>query len=313
MDPAKLDQLIETYSQVSTANQKIFEKAKKIFTSFGGHGIDFMLLRGADLIPYLYGAFGLRTISDIDLLVHEKDLTAIDAILKPLGYRPKTDGNPAYLDSENIFSLDITTEIWYLASSSGVWERARQRQWLGVPAKGMAPEDLLLYLLAYETIYRGYFSKSFAKDIALLVEKESIDWRLFLQAALDHRLKIPVFHACSYVRQKTQLKLPDGLLESLAPSNTSGKIFFWILGRLVTEKEIFQIGHFLLFLSQPGRKRWARIKKTFFPSRAFFECRYGEETASRRPLLFLLRPIHLLIQALVLFPKILAAIFAPKK
>ena len=44
------------------------------------------------------GVMAVRPMSDVDLLVHDQDLLAIDRILTGAGYRPQIDGNPAYQD-----------------------------------------------------------------------------------------------------------------------------------------------------------------------------------------------------------------------
>ena len=98
MTLSSADQLIEAYAQVGSVNAYLLNKLESVLARFHAHGIEVMLLKGADLIPRLYGVVGLRPMTDVDLLVHKTDLAAIDRILTDSGYRPSIDGNPAYED-----------------------------------------------------------------------------------------------------------------------------------------------------------------------------------------------------------------------
>ncbi|HKW86067.1 MAG TPA: nucleotidyltransferase family protein, partial [Nitrospiraceae bacterium] len=161
-------ELIEAYSQVSTANQRSFEKLAVILSQFHVHGIDLLLLKGADILPRLYGVWGMRPMVDADLLVREHDVAAIDEIVRDLGFIAQIDGNPAYRDPENTLTLDLITEVWYSHDMEGIWQRAVQRNLEGVPVKGMGAEDLLIFLTAYTVLHRGCFSPTFSTDLALL-------------------------------------------------------------------------------------------------------------------------------------------------
>ena len=169
------DTLIEAYSQVASANKRKFETLQVVLTRFRRQGIDCILLKGADLIPRLYRVMAARPMSDVDLLVHEQDLPAIDRILRELGYRPQIDGNPAYRDPDDVLLLDILSKIWYLDDQEPIWRRAVTRNQDEVAAKGMSTNDLVIYLTAYTVVHRGWLSPSFAQDLALLIEREQVD------------------------------------------------------------------------------------------------------------------------------------------
>ena len=183
MNLAAIDHLITAYSRVSFANKTKFQKLKVVLARFYEQGIDYILLKGADLIPRLYGVLGMHPMVDVDLLVHDKDLPAIERILQELGYRTQIDGNPVFVDPDSTLALDIITEVWYVDDQDTIWQRAVQRKFEGIPVKGMGGSDLLLYLIAYCVVHRGVLSESFANDIALLVEKEDVDWNFVIDAA----------------------------------------------------------------------------------------------------------------------------------
>ncbi|TLY29875.1 MAG: nucleotidyltransferase family protein [Nitrospirae bacterium] len=308
MEAMELEQMLAAYSRVSSANKAKFARLKVVLQQFHTKGIDCLLLKGADLILRLYGVLGLRGMVDVDLLVHEEDLPAIDGLLRSLGYRTQIDGNPAYQDPESILTLDLITEVWYVDDQEVIWQRADQRDFEGIPVKGMGVNDLLVYLTAYNVAHRAYLLPSFARDIAFLVEKEHLDWAFILEEACRRHLKIPLHHGLSYVIRHTSTSIPLHVLEELAPTNRTERFCSFLLNKLVTEQPIAELGHLLLFLTQPARRKGRWLKNSLFPSKAFMTNRYGEEWA-RAPLATRLgRPFSLASQSLRLSSRLAVAL-----
>jgi len=250
--------------------------------------------------------------ADVDLLVHEADLAPIDKVLKTLGYGPHIDGNPAYVDPEHKLDLDVVTDIWYMDDPAIIWQRAVQREFHGSPIQAMDSNDLLLYLTAYVVVYRGRLSHLFAQDLALLIEKERIEWSFVLTEASRYHLKIPLYHGLAYAIRSKQAKVPPEVMGRLAPSGVRERLLCWILQKLVTEIGIQGVGFFLLLITQPGVKRLRWLQQSLFPSRTFLSYRYGDR-ASTHPLLVRIgRPFSLAWQGLLLSRRILTALLKPR-
>jgi hypothetical protein len=268
-------------------------------------GIDCILLKGADLIPRLYGVLGARPLGDADLLVHESDLPAIDHLLAQLGYRSLIDGNPAYVDPDSTLALDIITKVWFMDDQQVIWQRAVHRDFEGIPIKGMGANDLLLYLTAYNVVHRGCLARPFVHDIALLVEKEDMAWDFVVDESSRCRLKIPMYHGLSFVVATCAgVPIPDHVLKRLAPSTVSERLWYWFLKKLVTDQPIAELGHLLLFLTQPGSKKWRWLRDAFFPSEAFLQFRYGARWKTHPLLTRLSRPFSLLFRAVRLVTRL---------
>jgi len=305
MNAAAIDHLIAAYSRISSANKTKFQRLKVVLARFHEQGIDFILLKGADLIPRLYGVLGLHPMVDVDLLVLDQDLPAIERILREFGYSTQIDGNPVYLAPDSTLALDIITNVWYSDDQDAIWQRAVQRKFEGIPVKGMGGSDLLVYLIAYCVVHRGVLSESFAHDIALLVEKEDVDWNFVLDEATRYHLRIPIYHGLSFVRTRyAGTPIPDHVLMSLAPATLKERIWHGILQKLVTDKPVAELGHLLLFLTQPELNRWRWLKDRLFPSETFLRCRYGHRWNTHPLLTRLCRPFSLLFQAVRLFTRI---------
>lgn len=307
-----VERMIDSYARVASANRVKFAKLRIVLARIHERGIDCLLLKGADLIPRLYRVWGLRPMADIDLLVHEEDLPAIDHVLKELGYRPQLDGNPAYVDPEQVLCLDIITTIWYVEDMDGIWQRADQRTIEGIRVKGMGSNDLLLYLTAYVVVHRGSLSPSFAQDLALLTRTEALDWSFILNEALAANLNIPLYHGLAYARIHSNAAVPQEILRQLAPSRLTEKFLWFLFQRLVTERQIPGIGFFLLFLTKPGSEKLRWLKTALFPPTAFLRYRYGARTETQPVLIRLVRPWYLLFQASLLSGRILFALLKPR-
>ena len=305
MNATAIDHLIAAYSAVSSANRTKFQKLQVVLARFHEQGIDCILLKGADLLPRLYGVLGLRPMVDVDLLVHDQDLPAIERILREFGYSTPIDGNPVYLDPDSTLALDLTTEIWYLGDQEAIWQRAVQRDFEGTPIKGMGGSDLLIYLTAYNVVHRGTLSASFAHDIALLVGKEDVDWDFVLDEASRCHLKIPLYHGLSFVVTRyARAPIPEHVLRSLAPATLRERIWHRVLEKLVTDKPVTDLGHLLLFLTQPALNKWRWLNDRLFPSEAFLRWRYGHRWNTHPLLTRVCRPFSLLFQAVRLFARI---------
>jgi hypothetical protein len=305
MKIAEIDRYLTDYSRVSSWNRIKFERLRVVLSQMRNAGIDCILLKGADVIPRLYGALGLRTLGDVDMLVHESDLPTLDRLLTRLGYRSQIDGNPAYRDRDGILALDIVTNVWYVQDQSAIWRRAVQRDFADLPIKGLGTNDLLLYLTAYNVVHRGYLSASFARDVAFLVEKEDINWDFVGDEACRYHLKIPIYHGLSFVVTSwAGVPIPDHVLRRLAPSTIVERLRFLVFDKLVTDKAVAGLGHFLLFLTQPGRKKWLWLREAFFPPPAFLRYRYGDRWETHPFGIRLSRPFHLLVEAVRLLIRV---------
>jgi len=284
MPSSTLDDLAEAYSQVSLINKRLLDECEVVGQTFHQKGIECILLKGADLLSRLYGMRGTRPLSDVDLLVHEQDLPVIHRLLMETGFTQQIDGNPAYISSQSTLTLDLISELWYLDEQglAELWARARSRPLGQLMVKQLASDDLLLYLVAYTVVHRGYFAPSFFTDLKLLIEKEVIHWPTVIEEAARHHLKIPLYYG---LRQLTladaRIGVPSSVLQQLAPSSLSERALNVLFQRFVTTQPLPELGHFLLWVTQAPGHRFDWLQRTLFPSSRFLAYRYGNDSAIR--------------------------------
>jgi hypothetical protein len=284
MPSSTLVDLADAYIQVSLVNKRLLDEYELIGLTFERTGIDCILLKGADLLSRLYGVRGTRPLSDVDLLVHEQDLPAIHRLLLEAGFTQQIDGNPAYLSPRSGLSLDLISELWYLDEEglAALWERARTRQLGQVTVKQLASDDLLLYLIAYSVVHRGYLSHSFFTDLQLLIQKEPLHWPRLVEESIRHHLKIPFYHGLRQLAlSNATIDIPSIVIQQVAPETMAEQALEFLFRRLVTTQPLPELGHFLLWITQPPGRRLAWLRHTLLPSSLFLAYRYGSDRAKR--------------------------------
>lgn len=307
MPSSTLGDLLETYSKVSAVNRTMLERFALVARQFQEQDIAFLVLKGADLISRLYGVRGARPLSDVDLLVHEDDLPAIDRLLTSRGFVQQIDGNPSYASSELGLALDLATSLWYLdeLQLADVWSRAIARQFPPTTITCLSTEDLLIHLTAYAVVHRGQVSAAYTQDMKLLIEKELPNWPAITTQAKRYGLTVPMRHGLNHIRTIfSSVRIPDAVLSSLAPSNWRERVLAWLLRKLVTNKPLPELGHLLLFLTQRPGKKLAWLGQTLCPSPAFLSYRYGQAGHTMPWRMRLIRIYGLTVAALTLSSRV---------
>ena len=284
MPSSTLDNLADAYTQVSLINKRLLDECEIVGLAFQRQGIECILLKGADLLSRLYGVRGMRPLSDVDLLVHEQDLPAIHRLLIETGFVQQIDGNPAYVSPQSTLSLDLISGLWYLDEEglAALWGRARTRPLGQLTVKQLAADDLLLYLIAYSVVHRGHLCPSFFTDLRLLIEKEPLDWPTLVENAGRHYLKIPLYHGLRQLASSNSTTdIPSTVIQQLAPATMAERTLEFLFRRLVTTQPLPELGHFLLWITQPPGQKLAWLRRTLFPSSRFLAYRYGDESVKR--------------------------------
>jgi Uncharacterised nucleotidyltransferase len=316
MPSSTLDDLLEAYTRVGIRNRAILDQFALIAQQFHQHEISFIVLKGVDIISRLYGVQGARPLSDVDLLVHESDIPAIDRLLRSLDFTPQIDGNPSYASSERGLALDLITTIWYLDEHGleELWKRAPTRRVGGTTISCLDTADLVIYLTAYAVVHRGELSAAFVQDMKLLIEKESPAWPTVVARTKQALLQVPLYHGLYHVRKTVPIvAIPDTVLASLAPVNLRELMLAWLLSRLVTPNPLPEVGHLLLFLTQPGTKKLTWLKQRLYPSTTFLSYRYGSVGQTMPGRMRLSRWSHLIEAVFSLSGRVLRRLIRPSR
>lgn len=218
---------------------------RRIAAALDADGCDVIPIKGPVLAPLAYGNLAYRQCLDLDLLVRPESFSEVTTRLQARGYEPLRDLGPdetaafiAWHDSFELVHPDkkIIVELHRdffpgihapVLDQDEVWKRHVRIAFAGGEVRGLALEDLVIYLCAHGTKHRWAKLKWLA-DLAGLVHRQpAIDWAVVrarsrragalrmvtLGAWLAHRLL-----EAPFPQALTKGNGPDDIVRELAQS-----------------------------------------------------------------------------------------------
>lgn len=202
----------------------------EVLKLFEAHGIPTVPYKGPALALYVYGNLSLRRFSDLDILVHRRDVFRAGEILGARNYRPEFQlsnaQKAAYLRSKNDYPLlnddaNILIELhWnfvpaYLSLSlepERLWKRLESTTLNGMRISTFSPEDLLLLLCVHSTKHM-WLRLSWLSDIAELINTyEDINWEMILREARASGTSRMLFVGLFLTNRALGVELPANLM-----------------------------------------------------------------------------------------------------
>jgi len=199
--------------------------------------IPVIALKGAHLARAVYTSAALRSMSDVDLLVHAGDLARATSALEIEGYAPRAPaGKAVEPPTANPYHLPrffkrgaVGIELhWTLPSPSafcdeqGVWDRAVPLRTGDGNLLALCPEDLLLHLCAHAS-YQHYFEMGLrpACDVAATIERyrDRLDWTAVVARAQQWRWDRGTYLSLRLAREMLGATVPDSALCALRPAD----------------------------------------------------------------------------------------------
>jgi hypothetical protein len=210
-------------------NQYLTERLLALLKQFGDASIPVLIIKGPVLAKLAYGDIGLRSFSDLDLLIRPGDIRAAARLLELSGLASENYCDEA-MDAgffcaveANFRTPDGTMRIdlhWRLSPSyygfgpegDELWERAKDERLADSPVRTLSGEDHLLYLAVHASRH-GWPVLSQVCDIAHLVSRADLNWTAVLERALrtgSHRM---LAVGLLLARELCALELPQAAIE----------------------------------------------------------------------------------------------------
>jgi hypothetical protein len=228
-----MDKLKGTYRLTWTKNLLLFHRMVAVLQSLRDEGLETLILKGAALIVQYYHEYGLRPMSDFDVLVHPEHAEAAVRLLAKLGLMPspspfKSFGGPtlyvthahSFVDSEG-HHLDLhwhlIPDCTYNGADDAFWEKALPLEVYQVPTLALNPTDQLFHLCAHGMLWSQVSPIRWAADAATVLEcaQSHIDWERLVWLARSRLLVLPLREALSYLRHGLNAPIPDEALREL--------------------------------------------------------------------------------------------------
>ncbi len=239
-----LNELKQTYHGTVYGNLILSSELAGILSAFNEHGIEAICLKGAPLSESLYGNPCLRTVGDMDILVHPVDISKGRAILADLGYQQSApqQGNSHPFHGEPFWKkagIDLWVELhWHLDDcrlvtypEHEIWRRAQPLQFEGVSTLVLSPEDNILFLANH--LFKHDTLLKLLTDIAELLKQngESLDWDYIRVSARTWQIAPAVYYALRRIKELTDTPVPDSVLEAIKPGIRRRWLLDYLLSR----------------------------------------------------------------------------------
>ncbi len=229
-------------------NILLYDELSKILMAFQKAGIDTIVLKGAFLAEEIYKNIGLRPMSDIDLLIKEKDLQKTKMELIKLKYSATTifqtklheqfetvlDNELSFMHQEKKIVIEIHWNIQphhtpYKININKFWNNTKTVKIAGINTLIFAPEDLLQHLCLHVDKHINLSTAPAAKplrdycDISEVTKhyKDTINWRYLLQSSKDYRIEEPIFQGLFIAKEYFGAFIPEDTLNKFEPIKSS--------------------------------------------------------------------------------------------
>ncbi|HJQ22590.1 MAG TPA: nucleotidyltransferase family protein [Blastocatellia bacterium] len=289
------------YLRTSLANQMAFQELGDLLDRFERNRIPLIILKGAALVPTLYGDHALRPMGDLDLLVPRAAAAQAQAALIEQGYTAATEMARGFAEAfavERSFLRlgDRPAQIdlhWHLFATAyyaeripieWFWRRTTTIEVSGRRALTFSPTAQLLYLSAHY-LQHHYRRLIWSYDIARLMTHDAsqIDWDEAVEAAAAFGLSPVLGEALREVCEQWGVFMPATVEARLRAVESSWKdqlMFF--MSSLDSSETGLPHG-----LSAHGlRKKAAYSLRVLFPSRDYMRARFHVRHGGWLPLCY---------------------------
>lgn len=188
---------------------------KEISQAFSNAGIAFVPMKGEWLAQF-YSASELRSMGDIDLVIHTEDRAATNAIMEEFGFQRKIDNHAVWTYSRDVVVYEIHDHMMYdtLANDfdyrgyfDHVWDYVEPEKGSGFRIR---PEFHFLYHMTHTAkhiINLGSGIRPFL-DMTLWVCKQKLDWDWIIEE-LRHLQLLDFTRVCFALCEKWfQVEMP---------------------------------------------------------------------------------------------------------
>ena len=235
-------ELSKYYYGTAAKNLLIYNELKKIIKIFNENKIGFLVVKGAYLAINVYKNISLRQMSDIDILIKEKDKKKIRGILKD--YKLISDKNYEiaaqefqYIKKINDFNLliEISWDVKHLSTKDySLFENANLIKYQGFSFKNLKDEDSLIYLIAHLREHHDYSSLHWLADLDWLINVSKIDYDFLIKEARKYN-KLNELYFGLYLLKK--------IFNSIVKVKFN-KLYFYILSLRYNKGHLFNLKKF---------------------------------------------------------------------
>lgn len=230
-------QVRHAYLRTAVASALMYRTIDGVLSRLRRAGIDCLVVKGPAVAYTAYPDPLLRSFSDLDIVVRERDWAVIHQLLLREGFEPERDLPqpppkliPQLLPYEFKYwhpERRLLVEVHYddllnagLASRDieGFWQRARMIDIGDLSIKVLSLEDQLIHLCAH-VHYHGYTRLIWLSDIALIIRDHAadLDWDCIIGTVRTEEAQIPVYYTLQFLERLLGIAAPRDVVAALRP------------------------------------------------------------------------------------------------
>lgn len=277
----------KTYFANTARNILILEQAKEVAFLLNHEGIKPMFLKGLASVLSLYSnsiEFGMRPISDIDILVRKSEVNKVFNALISKGYVLSNCGDLVFIKAKGyVVPVDVHDFLWYAnGGEEEIFSRAVENELDGAKFYLPSLSDLFVSTLAHYSIQSCLSHKAGIFDILILLQ-EKLDWNFIIKLIRNYKIEGGARFTLEEIKNKFNVYIPDFVFEYLGDSNFIKKALFIYVQR----KDVSEKMRFLLDF---------RLLGSHFPSANYL--RFHQSWRGKTPIIYLLKFFGLFYKSL---------------
>ncbi|MDM8527197.1 nucleotidyltransferase family protein [Anaerolineales bacterium HSG24] len=236
--PSEFRQSVQkAYRLSALKTAQMYRKINPVLNELTKSGIEYLVVKGPILGHLVYSEPTLRSFNDLDIVVRERDWSAMHQQLLKIGFiadHSLPAPPPKLAPGDIIYELKywhresrLLVEVHYddllnagLASRDieAFWQRAITTEIDGVSVKALSLEDQLIHL-AMHAHYHGYTRLNWFSDIALLIQRyqNSLDWDQFCQTVHAEEAEVGVYYTFYYLSLMMGVTVPTEVFDQVCP------------------------------------------------------------------------------------------------
>ena len=229
------------YKRTWVRNQLLFRDLTTVVQSLHLENINVLLLKGAALTLQLYKDYGLRPMSDIDILIPNKHVKDAINVIEQNGWKPKNPiigHNPLYHATEFINSkgneLDLHWQVLYLDATKDYedtyWKRSDEILLANVLVKVPSLTDQLIQACIHGYRWDPYPPLRWIVDSYFILQTSNIDWGYLVDHSKQLGASIFMSHALKYLKDEYHLAIPESVIEAIEikPITLNDRWQYWV-------------------------------------------------------------------------------------
>lgn len=231
---ALVERMRQWYGEVAISTRRLEMALARVLPLLQAAGAPVILVKGLALSRRLYGDIALRPISDIDLIVHARDMDRWTGALRVAGFSPAAGKSERlgrhvlrfremqFHDAKGLM-LETHVEVCrYPAyqrafAADAIWAAARPLDDPYTPGLALAPHDELSFLCMHYAVQHRIGRLIWLTDVAEIARRipDAQAWDALVEHVVTRRVAAPVAVTLARAQALLGAPVPEGPLERL--------------------------------------------------------------------------------------------------